>query len=232
MALSPGSGGGWKQCLAQHCTDCLSRQGQRRAGLVLLTGATTRHWDDSQNYADFMPFILKANPIWFWFSLWGDCLLFLERGDPYFICHTSCREALAISQCRCWLNLALSREFSLGEPRLLTETNHKVRVKYKVVSCVANDHVPCAPSLKIIDMVLCSRLCLSDMLLSLAFDSALVNQARKKHTKKKSSGQIHWDKTANVQPLTFYCKDLAGLMSRTGHWNTVQDHCSLTGPEG
>lgn len=70
-------------------------------GLVLLTGATTRHWGDSQIYADFMPFILKANPIWFWFSLWGDCLLFLERGDPYFICHTSCREAVAISQCRC-----------------------------------------------------------------------------------------------------------------------------------
>lgn len=101
MALSPGSGGVWKQCLAQHCTDRLPCRGQRRAGPVLLTGATTRRWGDSRSYTDFLPFILKANPIWFWFSLWGDCLLFLERGDPYFICHTSCREAIAISQCRC-----------------------------------------------------------------------------------------------------------------------------------
>lgn len=119
---------------------------------TLLMGTNMHHSSDSQSYAGSLSLILKANPWWFQFVPWGDCLFLLTRDDPYFICYM--RKAISISQSleskqsHRWLNLALGEEFSLEEPCLLTETNHKARGERRFSFSVAEAGVPCAVALK------------------------------------------------------------------------------------
>ena len=109
-------------------------------------------------------------------------------------------------------------EFSLEEPCLLTETNHKDRGKRSFFFCVAKDGVPCALALKnhrygvVFKTLPVRRYYPQPLLLRLSIKQG-------KGVQEKSPGQIHGDKTANVQPtwtLTFYCKNLVSLMGRTG----------------
>ena len=102
---------------------------------VLVSGTTMHHSSNSQSCTGFLSLILKADPWWVWFVPWGDCSFLLIRDDPYFVHYMSYRKAISIGrsleskQSHLWLNLALAVEFSLEEPYLLTETNHKVRGK-------------------------------------------------------------------------------------------------------